>query len=121
MWNSMFFYLKKKAKNEQNKQIKYKTSYWKKTVSFSTKVLIDDMPETGLPFYVVTWTMQSCDNFQGKGSTFIFQFNILKTLSFGLAMGMGHVMSASAIICSTLWDALPQLNSLSLSLRFMSW
>ena len=106
MWNSMFFYLKK-AKNEQNKQIKYKTSYWKKSVSFSTKVLIivDDMPETGLPFYVVICIMQSCGNFQGKGSTFIFQFNILKTLSFGLAMGVGHVMSASTIMCSTVWDS----------------
>ena len=105
MWNSMFFYLKK-SQNEQNKQIKYKTSYWKKSVSFSTKVLIiiDEMPETGLPFYVVIWTMQNCGNFHCKGSTFIFQFNILKALSFGLAMGMGHVTSTSAIMCSTVWD-----------------
>ena len=28
--------------------------------------------------------------FQGKGSTFIFHFNILETLSFGVATGMGH-------------------------------
>ena len=63
------------------------------------------MPEMGLPFYMVIWAMQSCGNFQGKGSSFIFQFNILKTLSFGLAMGMGHVTSASAIVCSTVWDS----------------
>ena len=56
--------------NKTNEQ-KYKTLYWKK-VSFGTKVLIDDMLETGLPFYVVIWAMQSCGNFQSEGSTFIF-------------------------------------------------
>ena len=97
------FFLKKLKMNKTNTQTnKIQDSiYWKLSISFSTKVLIDDMPETGLPIYVVIWAMQSCGNFQGKGSTFIFQFNILKSLSFGLAMSMGHVTSASAIMCST--------------------
>ena len=102
MKQHVLLFKKKPKMNKTNKQTnKIQDFMRKKKREFSTKVLIDDMPETGLPFYVVICTMQSCGNFQGKGSTFIFQFNILKTLSFGLAMGMGYVMSASAIICST--------------------